>query len=201
MKALRQKVAERNPDEFAFGMMSSTTKGGIKVTKRGLENGTEGPLSLDLAKLLKTQDAGYLQTVLSQTRRERERVEQEATIAGAGVDAEGSGHGIAKKTVFDEEGFEVPVRDEPSDISDDDMDNDMDDVPSGGNSTKDMIQIRRKQRRGQEVLSKRLELLASRERDLSTALERLEAQRARMYGTVGGVNKNGTKFKLRERKK
>jgi len=196
MKALRQKVTERNPDEFAFGMMSSSTKGGIKITNRGVENGTEGSLSLDMAKLLKTQDAGYLQTILQQTKRERERAEKEAVIAGSGVHAEGNGHGIAKRTVYDEEGYEVPVQDKSSV----ELDDETDDTPQGQES-KEKIQIRRRQRRTQEVLGKRLELLASREQDLSTALARLEAQRSRMHGTVGGVNKNGTKFKLRERKK
>ena len=71
LKILREKVAERNPDEFHFGMMSGRTNGGKKVTDRGNK-----ALSVDAVKLLKTQDAGYLKTVAQQTRKVREKLEQ-----------------------------------------------------------------------------------------------------------------------------
>ena len=197
MKALRQKVSERNPDEFAFGMMSSSTKNGVRVAKRGVENGTTGPLSMDMAKLLKTQDAGYLQTVLQQTRRELERMEKEAIMAGVEVESGLKGNGPGKRTSFDEDGNEIPVpRRDENDGSDEDADGE-----TAGDMSKEDIQARRRRRRAREVLSKHLEALSVREQDLSRALEAVEYQRARMHGTVGGVNKDGTTFKLRERKR
>ena len=73
LKILRQKAAERNPDEFHFGMMSSKThNGGQKLADRGSQ-----VLSQDVVKLLKTQDAGYLRTMAQKARRERERLEEE----------------------------------------------------------------------------------------------------------------------------
>jgi U3 small nucleolar RNA-associated protein 11 len=51
------------------------------------------------------------------------------------------------------------------------------------------------------VLQNHLEALKDRERDLSVALSQLQHQRARMNNTVGGVNKEGVKFKVRERKR
>jgi len=205
MKALRQKVAERNPDEFAFGMMSSTTKNGIKITNRGVQNGTDGPLSMDMAKLLKTQDATYLQTILQQTRNERERVEKEAIIAGVGVDVKGTGPGIGRRTAFDEDGNALA---RPQDLLEDDDDSDFDSDDSMGEDEantsklpKDQLRIQRQQKRSQQVLSRWLETLVSREKQLSRALDHLDSQRAKIHNTVGGVNKSGVKFKLRERKR
>jgi U3 small nucleolar RNA-associated protein 11 len=47
----------------------------------------------------------------------------------------------------------------------------------------------------------KLQVVKNRERELVAAEEELEAQRAKMNNTVGGVNKHGVKFKVRERKR
>lgn len=47
----------------------------------------------------------------------------------------------------------------------------------------------------------RLEALKTQERELLAAEEELAKQRARMANTIGGVNKNGVKFRVRERKR
>lgn len=60
IKKLRQKAAERNKDEFYFGMVNSRTKKGIHVQDRGNE-----AMPVDVVKLLKTQDAGYVRTLLN----------------------------------------------------------------------------------------------------------------------------------------
>ena len=87
LKILKEKAAERNPDEFHFAMMSSKThSGGQKVGDRGNK-----VLSHDAVKLYKTQDAGYLRTMAQKTRFERERMEQEYLLE---QDVE------AKKTTF-----------------------------------------------------------------------------------------------------
>ena len=67
---LSQKARERNPDEFAFGMISQGRAGlGKHKSKVHDDTRPEGlkarvkdgiPLSHDAVKLLKTQDAGYL---------------------------------------------------------------------------------------------------------------------------------------------
>lgn len=73
IKILRQKAAERNPDEFHFGMMSSGThKGGQQIADRGNK-----VLSVDVVKLLKTQDTGYLRLMTQKTRRAKEKLELE----------------------------------------------------------------------------------------------------------------------------
>lgn len=50
----------KNKDEFYFGMINSRTKKGVHMQSRGNET-----LDVDLVKVLKTQDAGYVRTVLS----------------------------------------------------------------------------------------------------------------------------------------
>ncbi|KAI9817122.1 MAG: hypothetical protein M1827_001234 [Pycnora praestabilis] len=77
LKTLRQKAADRNPDEFHFGMMSSKTdRNGQKLGDRGNK-----ALSHEAVSLLKTQDAGYLRLMAQKSRRERERLE-EAFVLG-----------------------------------------------------------------------------------------------------------------------
>ena len=74
---MRQKAAERNPDEFHFAMISSKTRdGGQKVADRGNQ-----ALSQDAVRLLKTQDAGYLRTMAQKTRISLQQAEQ-AVVSG-----------------------------------------------------------------------------------------------------------------------
>lgn len=195
LKALRQKAAERNPDEFAFGMMSSATKNGVKITERAGENGNPGSLNVDLVKLLKTQDAGYLQTVLQQTKKEIVRLREQYILLEQGVSVDMGRINLDRRKTFDEEGNEVAdlalVRD-VGDESDEDEDKALD---------KDERKAKKKQRRAQEVVGNRLEALSDRETQLTRALSTLEDQRAKMKGSVGGVNKDGVKFRVRERKR
>lgn len=55
---LRQKAADRNKDEFYFGMNRQGTQGGVHVQDRGNE-----ALPEDVVKVLKTQDENYLRTM------------------------------------------------------------------------------------------------------------------------------------------
>ncbi|MCJ1422703.1 hypothetical protein MMC29_000583 [Sticta canariensis] len=78
LQILRQKAADRNPEEFHFEMISSKTHDrGQKFTDRG-----NAVLSQNTVKLLKTQDACFLKTMIQTTRKVRERLEQEVTIGG-----------------------------------------------------------------------------------------------------------------------
>jgi len=60
IKKLRQKAALKNKDEFYFGMIRSRTEKGVHVQDRGNE-----AMPVDVVKLLKTQDAGYVRTLIS----------------------------------------------------------------------------------------------------------------------------------------
>jgi U3 small nucleolar RNA-associated protein 11 len=228
---LKAKAADRNEDEFYFGMMNSTTKNGVKVAKRGADNAGGGgkSLSMDVVKLMKTQDVAYLRTVLQSTRKEIARLEQEVVAGDKGVkvDAVSKGH----KTVFADEGDSEPeMMSEDEDMGDfddlagfdgfdgldnldaldgsDGSDDDMSDAPAEKPDSKPLTKeekaartLAKRKRHFMETRRNKLEALKDREDDLATALRGLEDQRVQMNGKAGGVNKNGTKFKVRQRVK
>lgn len=233
---LSQKAREKNPDEFAFGMLSQG-KAGLGKHKAGVKADGErgGPLSHDAVKLLKTQDANYLRDVMAQGRKEMERLRQEV-----GMDAVTfSGEGQAKRKTFaDEDNIEKPqgkkrksdaeMQEPPIDLSGK--------IPSQMSPLQPQLGLemvgfeedittpkpkprskkalaaeqdaaarlrteRKKRKRLQEMRVAKLEALKKRQRDIMAAADQLDLQRAKMARTVGGVNKNGVKFKIRERKK
>ncbi|KAG0131641.1 small-subunit processome [Tuber indicum] len=95
LKVLRQKATQRNPDEFYFAMINSRTRdGGIHVAPRQ----DEGPLSHDVVKLLKTQDAGYVRLQSAVERKKIEKLEERLVLKDKGGDA-GAG-GVGKHVVF-----------------------------------------------------------------------------------------------------
>lgn len=61
--------------------------------------------------------------------------------------------------------------------------------------------LRKLRKRGKEARASQLTLLRLRERELLTAEQELELQRAKMSNSVGGMNKTGVKWRRRERKK
>ncbi|KAF8274105.1 small-subunit processome [Lactarius quietus] len=58
IQRLRQKAADRNKDEFYFGMNKQRTQGGVHIQDRG-----NASLPVDMVKLLKTQDENYVRTM------------------------------------------------------------------------------------------------------------------------------------------
>lgn len=206
------------------------------VTDRG-----NTALSMDVVKLLKTQDAGYLRTMVQRTRKERERLEEEMRL-GEGEEedlqvlkGDGEGEKRGKHTVFvdlvqqqksfepgewfgtDRDGLEKSYnrprrRSEgvPSTREEDDAVQHPENANKSrsqrakdaeGQAVKEAHALRRRRQKAQEVRRIRLEALRARERDLQLAEQELENQRAKMTNTLGGVNKEGVKFKVRERKR
>lgn len=103
LKNLRAKVADKNEDEFYFGMMSR--KGpvrGAAVSSKGrkwdgIVDGDRGSLKgmeVDVSRLLKTQDLGYLRTARNVGAKEVKALEERVValrgqIEGAGVQGAG----------------------------------------------------------------------------------------------------------------
>lgn len=221
---LDQKVKERNPDEFSFGMLSAEKS---RQGKHG-SRGTENRLSHDAVQLLKTQDAGYLRTLAARGRREIERVTQEVGMDQImQMDWFGS-----NRVVFDDNNLhkdqreslggeileevilnETSGHDEPQGIEnietvDINIENTNAKTPKSRKLlTKQMdaaakLQLERKKRkRLQEVRKTKLELLQKRQREILAAADQLDHQRAKMARSIGGTNKDGVKFKIRERKR
>ncbi|KAL1882308.1 hypothetical protein Daus18300_000794 [Diaporthe australafricana] len=229
LKSLKQKAAERNEDEFYFGMVSrgKFSSGKLAAGKKwdGKVVGDRGNKSLDMdtVRLLKTQDIGYLRTMRNVVAKEVSGLEQRAVIAGAlaGVDANDddddeeddfdSDEEIAprkpkqqtktNKIVFaaSEEDLEEKLP-EPEVDEDDDVDMDDDDSEKFDNE-KD--REARKRAQNAERLRQKLRNARKKLKALTDAENELELQRARMAktATVGSITKRGQKIKVRERKR
>ncbi|EXJ55132.1 hypothetical protein A1O7_08057 [Cladophialophora yegresii CBS 114405] len=231
---LSQKARERNPDEFAFGMVRDGHAGLGKHKSKHSDEDAKGvvpgrPLSHDAVKLLKTQDAGYLRTVAAKGRREVERLEEEV-----GMDTASLGKGqLGKKIVFEDEETAVAPRglkrgrngevkhdsfvgaDESPHLEESKVGTSVvlvteDQEPK--TKSKKALQAekdaltrlkaeRKRRKRLQEMRVAKLEALKKRQREILVATDQLELQRAKMSRTVGGVNKDGVRFKIRERKR
>lgn len=188
LKALRQKVLEKNPDEFYFGMMSRQGPTTTGKNRTGTVNGDRGNqvLSQDAVRLFKTQDLGYVRTMRNTTMKEVEALEMRI----AGIKSQG------KKIVFVDD--EEEQRRKLEDVEMDDEDED--ETPATSIAEKN---LRKLQARETEKLETRLEVARERLKALTDAEQALEMQRAKMAKstTVGGINKNGVKFKAPERKR
>lgn len=216
MKILKQKAQDRNPDEFSFAMMNSKVDSqGRKVQDRGNK-----ALSVDVVKLLKTQDAGYIRTMLQMVRKEREELEQRLVLEEDEVralkDGENGKKGTRKVFVgnveeqkkFSEDDWFRKGGDWPDQEAEDDEEEEV--LPKKPSKKEQEAQwlaekeeraLNHKRRRTQERVAAHLENIKARERELMAAEEELEKQRAKMNNTVGGINKHGVKFKIRERKR
>ncbi|QSZ29470.1 hypothetical protein DSL72_003984 [Monilinia vaccinii-corymbosi] len=201
LKALKQKVLEKNPDEFYFGMVNK--KGPSKTGKNytGTVNGDRGNqvLSQDAVRLFKTQDLGYVRTMRNKALKEVEELETRTV----GI----KGHG--KKVVFVENEEEQQEK-AGGDDSDMDMlfefEDDENDYASKVEDTKEDAtakHLRKLQEKEADKLEIKLSIARQRLKALTEAEEALDLQRAKMAksSTIGGVNKNGVKFKIRERKR
>lgn len=204
---------------------SKTHDRGQKLADRGNE-----VLSQDAVKLLKTQDAGYLKTMVQQTRRAREKLERSFVLRkGKSVEVRGraSRDGDARKLVFvdnkeDQKSFHLSKQPDQG-TSSETLDELSSEVNTGGeeqmpkatkeqsesqrivetesNALRTARNVRKKRKRAEEAQISRLKALKSREKDLVAADRELELQRGKMSNSIGGTNNAGVKWKIRERKR
>lgn len=179
----------------------------MKTGKRytGTVNGDRGNqvLNQDAVRLFKTQDLGYVRTERNKASKEVEQLEKRAV----GIKARG------KKVVFveDEEEQREKAGEDDSDM---DMDIDMDfdfeddksnDAKKDEDTKEDMAtrNLRKLREKEADKLEVKLSIARQRLKALTDAEVALDLQRAKMAKslTIGGVNKNGVKFKARERKR
>lgn len=220
---LTSKVHDRHPDEFAYGMLNKSSS---KQGKHG-RGGDENRLSHDAVKLLKTQDAGYLRVALAKGRKDIKRASEELGVTEGKEgkktvfeDDTPSPPKPAKKRKSDGEVLDDIDINEMADAELPDT-QDVDETvvvtddetvlkkrskprvePNQGKDAAARLRAERKKRRRlQEARKVKLDMLRRRQKEILAAAEQLELQRARMAKTVGGVNKNGVKFKVRERKR
>ncbi|POS82555.1 hypothetical protein EPUL_005383 [Erysiphe pulchra] len=190
LKALRQKVLEKNPDEFYFGMMSrSGPRTGKNAT--GTIAGDRGNqvLSQEAVRLLKTQDLAYIRSARNKATKEVAKLE---TVV-KGIEGQG------QKVVFLEDESDQMVET----IDDDNSSEKRKDNNNESRELLDDEQRSKLQQRRAEKLNARLGVARERLKALADAEKALDLQRAKMAKspTVGGINKHGIKFKVRERKR
>jgi U3 small nucleolar RNA-associated protein 11 len=154
--------------------------------RTGTVNGDRGNevLSQNAARLFKTQDLGYVRTMRNKALKEVEELEKRSK----GIQGEG------KKIIFVGDEEEQRRKLEGVDM-DEDEDQDED--------NKAARRLRKMQEKETDKLEAKLTVARERLKALTDAEEALELQRAKMAKspTVGGVTKQGVKFKVRERKR
>ncbi|XXH02518.1 hypothetical protein Hte_008894 [Hypoxylon texense] len=229
LRALRRKAADRNEDEFYFGMMSRKGPGHALARGRrwtGTVDGDRGnrALDVDTVRLLKTQDVGYVRTVRSVALKEVKALEERVMEQGGSLDPpdqavddeddddEFDGFDAPrkaarpKKTVFAEavEERDERLRQEAEKEIDDGEDTDMD-GDEGDAKKKDPEAARAAMRQKHlEKLQRRLQNARKKLTILTRTEHQLEVQRAGMSKTPtsgNGITKSGKKFKVRERKR
>ncbi|KAK2743773.1 hypothetical protein FQN57_004710 [Myotisia sp. PD_48] len=216
LQRLREKVRDKNPDEFAYGMMSERSqthgKHGTRESKA---------LSHATVQLLKTQDAGYLRTVGERVRRQLDKAKDEVNLQQA---LKGMRMGTAggSKTVFvdsveeqqklarggeeQEEDNETEPETEPEQrkkLESEGKQRKMSkkELEAEKQARREIAAAKQLKRRAAESRLKKLQMLKEQHQDIVAAEQELDLQRAKMARVVGGVNKDGVKWKVRERKK
>jgi U3 small nucleolar RNA-associated protein 11 len=181
-------VLDKNPDEFYVGMLSKKGPSTTGKNRTGTLHGDRGSqiLSQDVARLYKTQDLGYVRTTRNKIAKEVETLKKQVV----GISGEG------KRVIYvDDE--EEQLQKVEGEQQDEDGDEEL--------SAEDLKarRLRKLKQKESERLAARLELAEKRLKTLTEAEEALDIQRAKMAKspTVGGVNKQGLKFKVRERKR
>ncbi|KAF8846172.1 u3 small nucleolar RNA-associated protein 11 [Paxillus ammoniavirescens] len=74
LNRLRQKAADRNKDEFYFAMKNEKTAEGVHAKDRG-----NVAIPMDMVKLLKTQDEGYIRTMRAVGLKKIDRIKRQLT--------------------------------------------------------------------------------------------------------------------------
>ncbi|KAI1074292.1 U3 small nucleolar RNA-associated protein 11 [Whalleya microplaca] len=219
LRSLRQKAADRNEDEFYFGMLSRSGPSSVfSKGKRwtGTVDGDRGnrALDIDTVRLLKTQDMGYIRTVRNVTAKEVKELEERVIGLGGSIDPVAEvdedddfmdevapKRTKPKKTVFAEavEEREELIRREAEKEVDE---GDADDVDMSNAKNPEALRAEQRQKL-LEKMQRRLQNARKKLSVLARTENELELQRARMAktATVGGVTKSGKKFKVRERKR
>ncbi|KAG8219633.1 u3 small nucleolar RNA-associated protein 11 [Butyriboletus roseoflavus] len=90
LNRLRQKAANRNKDEFYFAMKTERTVHGVHVKDRGNTS-----IPMDMVKLLKTQDEGYIRTIKAVGLKKIDKIKRQITdlanLVSSGHTVEDSG--------------------------------------------------------------------------------------------------------------
>jgi U3 small nucleolar RNA-associated protein 11 len=179
-------VLEKNPDEFYFGMLSKRGPSTTGKNRTGTLNGDRGNqvLSQDAVRLFKTQDLAYVRTMRNKATKEVESLKK--LVIGIG----GEGRKIVYVDNEEEQAQKFGVHQSNGE-------------DAGVEENLENKRLRKLKDRESQKVEARLELEQQRLKILVEAEGALELQRAKMAKSpaVGGINKDGFKFKVRQRKR
>ncbi|KAL4724800.1 hypothetical protein ACLX1H_008246 [Fusarium chlamydosporum] len=221
LKNLRDKAAERNEDEFYFGMMSRKGPGSkLQDGKKwsGTVHGDRGNkvMDVDTVRLLKTQDLGYVRTMRQVVAKEVAKLEEQVVLTRGfdKLDEEEDEEDEDSDSEFDfatapsrpkaprkivfmdnEEEREETLQDH-LDIEDEDDADKKEDKKDGEDAEFERAKALRRLRRQLENARKKLKVLTDAEGEL-------EIHRAKMAKTAtsGGTTRKGKKIMVRTRKR
>lgn len=200
-------MAQRHPEEFNFGMIRSR----MDDTGRRIADCKTTSLSQDAAKLLKTQDAGYLNMLAQKTSVAKDRLEQEYLMQKT-IDLERKGDEQALNRrhhkFFHPADLQARLMstNKKSDQSSWNRSGDQTSrrssmILDGDAASEATVDLRGAWQREQKLRESKLKLLRQRQQEIHAASEALGQQRAKMANSVGGVSAAGFKWKVRERRK
>ncbi|KAK3896865.1 small-subunit processome [Staphylotrichum tortipilum] len=209
LKSLRQKAADRNEDEFYFGMMSRKGPGAAITRGKAFTGNVDGDrgnkaMDVDTVRLLKTQDLGYIRTMRNVAAKEVRALEERFVLAGGteqDEDDEDSDDDMGpstlqprkpKKIVFFDDTTEREQALERAEDEDVDMQNSDDDAAA-------TTALRKEE--NLEKITRRLRAAKKKLKALKDAEHELEVQKAKMAktSTTGGITKNGRRIKVRRK--
>lgn len=173
-------------------MMSRSGPSTTGKNRTGTVDGDRGNkvLGQDVVRLYKTQDLGYVRTTRNKV--VKEVAELEKRVVGI--------KGRGRKVVF-----VGGVEEQTEKLREEDDNEQMNDEEGEGEEEIDIEarRLRKSKEKEVEKLESKLDTARERLKALTEAEEALDLQRAKMAKspTVGGINKQGVKFKVRERKK
>ena len=226
LRALRQKAAERNEDEFYFGMMSRKGPGSrIQDGRRwtGTVEGDRGNTSMDVdvVRLLKTQDLGYVRTMRQVTMKEVGKLEEQVVLTRGfdhlDEDDEEEDSGDEDDDEEDSNRLAMPAKpkaprrilfmddeEERDEAMEAQMpDEEHDDGLSGGGGEHKPEEPESEKAKSVRRLRHRLDQAKKRLKGLTDVESRLDVQRAKMSKTAtsGGETRRGRKLMVRKRKR
>ncbi|KAJ0303433.1 hypothetical protein COL5a_011369 [Colletotrichum fioriniae] len=227
IKSLREKAADRNEDEFYFGMLSRNSMGSrLKDGRKwsGTVAGDRGnkAMDMDTVRLLKTQDVGYIRTTRNVISKEVRRLEEQIVLIG-GIDAanhNGDDDDLDSDSDAEEsvrkptgprkivflDAAEAEAKAKSAEKAAMDLDDEAEDGfegfddAEGDDGDEDATESREKQ-----LARLRLQLQNAKKKlkVLTKAEQGLEVQRAKMAksATSGGTTRKGKKIMVRARKR
>ncbi|CRK39132.1 hypothetical protein BN1723_000678 [Verticillium longisporum] len=222
LKSLREKAADRNEDEFYFGMLSRDGPGSRVLDGkkwRGTVAGDRGnrAMEVSLVRLLKTQDIAYVRTTRSVVMREVRRLTEAVVLAAeglpAGDDKDGEGDEEEfdfaeapkpKKIVFvDDVAQQLEAVEEEEEVGGADDEDGLDDEDDDDEKAEAVDEETARKRKNLQRLRAELALAQRKLKVLTKAEQELEIQQAKMAKTAtsGGTTRKGKKIMVRTRKR